>query len=117
MSKRYKLWNKVDTIKTRVGERLTPAEWMLRHPEAETDYPIVSAGSINGDLSDCLEDMLLRAGLMGFTTTISLAPDTAQTILDEIEAWEDARMAEAANVVTAEERIAAALEFQNIMSY
>lgn len=117
MSKRYKLWNKIDIVRTRVGERLTPEEWMLRHPEAETDYPIVSAGSINGDLSDCLEDMLLRASLMGFTTTQTLVPNTAQSILDEIEAWEDARAVEAANHVSADERIAAALEFQNIMSY
>lgn len=117
MSVRYKLWNKQDMVKTRVGERLTPDEWMLRHPEAETDYPIVSAGSINGDLSDCLEDMLLRAGLRGFTTSTVLSSETAQTILDEIEAWEDAMAVEAANYVSADERIAAALEFQNIMSY
>lgn len=117
MSKRYKLWNKTDIIKTRIGERLTPQEWMLRHPEAETDYPIVSTGSINGDLSDCLEDMLLRAGNMGFDTELALSPATAQALLDEIEAWEEELSAQVQENVSAEERIAASLEYQNMMNY
>lgn len=116
MSKRYKLWNKIDIIKTRIGERLTPEEWMLRHPEAESDYPIVCAGSINGDLSDCLEDMLLRTNLMGFSTELVLSSATAQTILDEIEAWEDAKNAEAANAISPQERMAAAMEYQNLLT-
>lgn len=116
MSKRYKLWNKTDIVKTRIGERLTPEEWMLRHPEAESDYPIVCAGSINGDISDCLEDMLLRAGMAGFVTALALSPTTAQTILDEIEAWEDARAAQASTAVSPEERTAAALEYQNLLT-
>ena len=116
MSQRYKLWNKTDIVKTRIGERLTPEEWMLRHPEAESDYPIVCAGSINGDISDCMEDMLLRAGMAGFNTTLTLSANTAQTILDEIEAWEDAKNAEAANAISPEERMAAALEYQNLLA-
>lgn len=116
MSTRYKLWNKTDTVKTRIGERLTPEEWMLRHPEAESDYPIVSAGSINGDISDCLEDMLLRASDTGFATELMLSADTAQEVLDEIEAWEEKMAAQAASTVSAEERIAAALEYQSLLA-
>ncbi len=117
MSKLYKLWNKTDIVKTRIGERLTPEEWMLRHPEAESAYPIVCAGSINGDISDCMEDMLLRAEMAGFSTALTLSAETAQAILDEIEAWENERAAQAASTVGAEERMAAALEYQNMMDY
>lgn len=116
MSMRYKLWNKTDTVKTRIGERLTPEEWMLRHPEAESDYPIVCAGSINGDISDCLEDMLLRAEMAGFSTELTLSSDTAQALLEELEAWEDEKNAQAASAVSAEERIASALEYQNLLA-
>ncbi|WMJ82731.1 hypothetical protein ACS3UN_02205 [Oscillospiraceae bacterium LTW-04] len=116
MSKRYKIWNKSDIVKTRIGERLTPEEWMLRHPEAESEYPIVCAGSINGDISDCMEDMLLRAEMAGFTTALTLSVDTAQTILDEIEAWEDVRAVQVASAISAEERTAAALEYQNLLT-
>lgn len=116
MSSRYKLWNKTDIVKTRIGERLTPEEWILRHPEAESDYPIVCGGSINGDISDCLEDMLLRAEMAGFSTTLALSVDTAQAILNELEAWEDERNAQAQNTVSPEERMAAALEYQNLLT-
>lgn len=117
MSIKYKIWNKLEVIKTRIGERLTPEEWMLRHPEAESEYPIISAGDVNGDISASLKDMLIRAYQQGFSTELKLSSDTAQQILDEIESWELTKIREPQNAVSFEERIAAALEYQNLMNY
>lgn len=122
MSKRYAIWDKVSDIYTPVGERLTAQQWIDRYGwiKAPGSVPVVAAGLINGALIDELSQMKNRYEQQGcvFTDVMS-----NQEILDTIEAFEDQRAAEAkaaakeaANTPSAEERLAAAVEFQNLMN-
>ena len=122
MSKRYALWDKVSDIYTPVGERLTAQQWIDRYGwiKAPGSVPIVAAGLINGALIDELSQMKNRYEQQGCVFTEEMSN---QEILDAIEAFEDQRTAEAkaaaeeaANTPSAEERLAAAVEFQNLMN-
>lgn len=122
MSKRYAIWDKVSDIYTPVGERLTADQWIARYGwiKAPGSVPVVAAGLINGALIDELGQMKTRYEQQGATFDSSLS---GQALLDAIEAWEDERAEaakqaaeEAANTPSAEERLAAAVEFQNLMN-
>lgn len=119
---RYQIWDKKSNIITPIGEVLTPEQWVKRYPMAGVDgiKTIISGGVING------------AVLMEFTGTVEnfakrgcdfSACETDQDYLDAIEAFEDNQnaaittsAAAAAAIPTADERIAAALEAQVMMS-
>ena len=122
MSKRYAIWDKVSDIYTPVGERLSAQQWIDRYGwiKAPGSVPIVAAGLINGALIDELGQMKNRYEQQGCTFTEGMSN---QEILDAIEAFEDQRAAdakaaaeEAANTPSAEERLAAAVEFQNLLA-
>ena len=122
MAKRYTIWDKVSDIYTPVGEKLTAEQWIDRYGwiKAPGSVPIVAAGLINGALIDELGQMKNRYEQQGYTFTESMSN---QEILDAIEAFEDQRAAEAkaaaeeaANTPSAEERLAAAVEFQNLLA-
>ena len=122
MSKRYAIWDKVSDIYTPVGERLTAQQWIDRYGwiKAPGSIPVVAAGLINGALIDELSQMKTRYEQQGCVFTDGMSN---QEILDTIEAFEDQRAAdakaaaeEAANTPSAEERLAAAVEFQNLMN-
>ena len=114
---RYAIWNKKDPILTPIGEVLTAEQWIQRYPIAgiESITVICAGGEINGGFFGTLGqmvDMYTKAGC-DFS-----ACETAQDKLDAIEAFEDAREAEAAAQAQAAaeaetayaERTAAALE-------
>lgn len=118
MAKRYVLWDKVSDVYTPVGERLTAAQWIERYGwiTAPGTIPVLSAGPINGALIDELNQMKARCERAGATFDNDL---TSEQLLNAIEAWEDeqaAKAAEAASNPSADERIAAALEYQNLLS-
>lgn len=122
MSKRYAIWDKVSDIYTPVGERLTAQQWIDRYGwiKAPGSVPVVAAGLINGALIDELGQMKTRYEQQGCVFTDGMSN---QEILDAIEAFEDQRAAEtkaaaeeAANTPSAEERLAAAVEFQNLLA-
>ena len=122
MAKRYTIWDKVSDIYTPVGEKLTAEQWIDRYGwiKAPGSVPIVAAGLINGALIDELSQMKNRYEQQGCVFTDGMSN---QEILDAIEAFEDQRAAdakaaaeEAANTPSAEERLAAAVEFQNLMN-
>ena len=122
MSKRYAIWDKVSDIYTPVGERLSAQQWIDRYGwiKAPGSVPIVAAGLINGALIDELGQMKNRYEQQGCTFTEAMSN---QEILDAIETFEDQRAAEAkaaaeeaANTPSAEERLAAAVEFQNLLA-
>lgn len=122
MSKRYAIWDKVSDIYTPAGERLTAQQWIQRYGwiKAPGSVPIVAAGLINGALIDELGQMKTRYEQQGCVFTEEMSN---QEILDAIEAFEDQRAAEAkaaaeeaAITPSAEERLAAAVEFQNLMN-
>lgn len=117
MSKRYQIWDKVSDIYTPVGEKLTAEQWISRYGwiNAPGAIPVVAAGLINGALIDELGQMKTRCEQMGATFEEDLSNEQ---LLDAIEAWEDEQNAPApaSTEPTAEERIAAALEYQNLLS-
>lgn len=116
MAKRYAIWDKVSDIYTPVGEKLTAEQWIARYGwiNAPGAVPIVAAGLINGALIDELNQMKARCEQMGATFEEELSNEQ---LLDAIEAWEDEQRSKPVEQeATAEERIAAALEYQNLLS-
>ena len=111
---KYQIWNKIDSIITPIGEVLTPEQWIERYPVAgvPTIKFVIGGGEINGAFAgvfSSLVDIYKKAGC-DFS-----ACESDQDYLDAIEAFEDnPPVAEAEP--TAEERIAAALEYQNLLS-
>lgn len=115
---RYAVWNKQDPILTPVGEVLTAEKWIERYPIAgvESITVVCAGGEINGAYFGTLGQMVEIYAKAGCEFTDDM---TAQDKLDAIEAFEDAReaaMQEASAEPTAEERIAAALEYQNALA-
>lgn len=122
MSTRYAIWDKVSDIYTPSGIKLTAAQWLEKYAwiNAPGAVPVVAAGLINGALIDELGQMKKRYEQQGATFDSSLS---GQDLLDAIEAFEDEQAAnakaaaeEAAATPSAEERLAAAMEFQNLMN-
>lgn len=111
---RYAIWNKTDPILTPIGEVLTPEKWMERYPIAVLDSITVvcAAGEINGAFFGTLGQMVQMYEAQGADFS---ACETAEDKLSVIEAFEDT-MNTASTDPTAEERIAAALEYQVMAS-
>ena len=112
--KRYAIWDKVSPIITPIGEVLTADQWKERYPVAGVPSITVvcGAGEINGAFFGTLGQMVQMYSAQGadFSSCI-----TAEDKLEVIEAFEDAMNAPS-NEATAEERIAAALEYQVMAS-
>lgn len=124
--KKYKIWNKKDPIYTRVGEILTPEQWIERYPVAGLDNVTVlcGAGDINGSDFETLGQLVLRYESEGCDFS---ACTTDEEKLATIEAFDDARAiaeAEAMAEAKANEEvqamslasIAASLEYQNMLT-
>ena len=120
--KKYVIWNKQDPILTPIGEVLTAQEWIQRYPIAglESITVLCAAGEINGAFFGTLGQMVEVYTNQGCDFS---ACTTAEEKLAAIEAFDDAKEAEAkaaaeaaANTVSTDERIAAALEAQVLMS-
>ncbi len=113
MSK-YAIWDKQSLVITPIGEVLTADQWIARYPVAgiETIKVVCAGGEINGAFFGTLGQMKEMYGKMGCDFS---ACEDDQSILDAIEAFEDVLNAPS-NEPTAEERIASALEFQNMLA-
>lgn len=127
---RYAIWNKQDTIFTPIGEAMTPEQWIERYPIAGFDSitVICAAGEINGAFFGTLGQMMQIAEAQGCDFS---ACTTDEEKLTTIEAFEDAKNAEAAAEAKAQAEtetanatmnaesmasIAASLEYQNMMT-
>lgn len=115
--KRYAIWNKQDPILTPIGEVLTAEQWIERYPIAGVDTVTVvcGAGEINGAFFGTLGQMVQMYEAQGADFS---ACETAEDKLAVIEAFEDYlnTPSEEDMMPTAEERIAAALEYQVMAS-
>lgn len=120
--KKYAIWNKQDPIITPVGEVLTAEQWIQRYPVAGIDSITVlcAAGEINGAFFGTLGQMVDIYTKQGCDFSDCITDDEK---LEAIEAFDDAKEAEAkaaaeeaANAISTDERIAAALEAQVLMS-
>lgn len=111
--KRYAIWNKKDPIITPIGEVLTAEKWIERYPVAGVPSITVvcGAGEINGAFFGTLGQMCQMYEAQGADFSEC---ETDEDKLAVIEAFEDAMNAPSTEP-TAEERIAAAMEYQNMM--
>lgn len=111
---KYAIWDKVSPIITPVGEVLTSEKWIERYPVAgiPSIKVVCGGGEINGAFFGTLGNMVEMYTAQGCDFSECT---TDQEKLDVIEAFEDAMNAPS-EVVTAEERIAAALEYQVMAS-
>lgn len=113
---RYIIWDKVSDVYTPSGEVFTPEQWIerygwIRNPLAK---PVVAGGLINGAFCGELSEMVTMYGRMGCDFTGCVED---QDFLDAIEKFEDDRNKPVVSTEpTAEERIASALEFQNLVA-
>ena len=114
--KRYAIWNKIDPIITPIGEVLTAEKWIERYPVAglETITVVCAAGEVNGAFFGTLGQMVQMYEAEGCDFS---ACTTADEKLEAIEAFEDKmNTPSVSDEPTAEERIAAALEYQVMAS-
>ena len=112
--KRYAIWNKQDPVLTPIGEVLTAAQWIERYPIAGVPSVTVvcGAGEINGAFFGTLGQMVQMYEAQGADFA---GCRTAEDRLAVIEAFED-KMNRPSTEPSADERIAAALEYQVMAS-
>lgn len=112
---RYKIWDKVSNFITADGKIITPDEWIKLYPASkESDVKVViPGGTVNNTFIDVFDNMVERYQKRGcdFSHCVN-----DQDYLNAIEAFEDAHKRPAESKISAEERIAAALEFLAINS-
>ena len=111
---RYAIWDKQSPIITPVGEVFSAEQWKARYPVANIDSIkiVCGGGEINGSFFGTLNQMIeTYKKNCDFSECV-----TDQDYLDIIEAFEDFRNTPS-NEPTAEDKIAAALEYQNMMNY
>lgn len=114
MANRYAIWDKVSPVITPIGEVFEAEQWMARYPVARVDSIkiVCAAGEINGGFFGVLSQMKAMWEQQGADFS---ACTTDEEILDVIEAAEDEANTPS-DEPTSEERIAAALEAQNLMA-
>ncbi len=127
---RFAIWNKKDAIITPIGEVLTAEKWIERYPVAgvASITVVCAGGEINGAFFGTLGSMVEMYAKEGCDFS---ACTTAEEKLAAIEAFEDAREAEAkakaeetaaAEAANAElnaaslASIAASMEYQNMLT-
>jgi len=117
MSRKYQIWDHASNVITPSNEIFTPEMWSSRYPALclEGATMVIAAGFYNGGLIGELSVMKKQAEQMGATFDESL---TGDSLLQAIEDFEDelAKGKDEISEPTAEERIAAALEYQNMVS-
>lgn len=114
MTTRYAIWDKTSHVICPSGELFTAEQWMDRYPASRLDSITVvcAAGEINGAFFGTLGQMVQMYEAQGCDFS---ACTTAEEKLAAIEAFEDA-MNTPSTEPTSEERIAAALEYQNAIA-
>lgn len=112
--RRYAIWDKKSPVLTPIGEVLTAEQWIERYPIAgvQAINVVCAAGEINGAFFGTLGQMVQMYEAQGADFS---ACETVEDKLAVIEAFEDAMNAPSYEV-SAEERIAAALEYQVMAS-
>lgn len=115
MSK-YAIWDKVSPVIVPTGKIFTAEQWIEKYPVAGLDFikVVCAGGEINGAFFGTLGQMKETSAKMGCDFS---ACETDQDILDAIEAFEDyLNTPVESDEPTTDERIAAALEAQVMMS-
>lgn len=114
--KRYAIWDKQSPIITPIGEVLAAEQWIERYPMAGINSITVvcGAGEINGSFFGTLGQMVQMYEMQGADFSEAV---TDIEKLEVIEAFEDAiNNPPDTGESTPEERIAAALEYNNLLN-
>ena len=111
---RYAIWDKQSPILTPIGEVISPEKWIERYPIAGLDSikVVCAGGEINGAFFGTMGQMVETYSKMGCDFSEC---ETDESKLEAIEAFEDAMNAPSGEP-SADERIAAALEYQVMAS-
>lgn len=111
---RYQIWNKTDKIYTPGGPVFTPEEWINLYQwiDSPTATPVIGGGTLNGSFIGELSEMKSMYEQSGADFSEC---QNNEDILAAIEAFED-KMNTPDPTPSAQERIAAALEYQNLLS-
>ena len=110
---KYKIWNKTDNLITPIGEVLTPEEVIAKYPSAAIEGMkfIIADGAVGLAVWDEFTGIKNMYKDMGVPITDAM---TDQEVLDAISYFqENPPIPEP----TADERIAAAMEYDNLMKY
>lgn len=115
---RYAIWNKKDPVITPVGEILTAEQWIERWPVAGIDSITVvcAGGEINGSFFGTLGQMVDMFKQQGCDFSACVTDQEKLNVIEEFEDARDRAALEASGVPSTDERIAAALEAQVMMS-
>lgn len=110
---KYQIWDKKSNVITPIGEVLTPEQWVERYPMAAIEGVklVIGGGVINGSVCMEFTGMVEAYSKRGCDFS---ACEADQDYLDAIEAFEDEQNSQV--YISSEERIAAALEAQVMMS-
>lgn len=113
--KRYAIWDKKSPVIVPTGKIFTAEQWIEQYPVAALDSitVICSAGEVNGGFFGTLGQMVQLWEAQGADFSECA---TAEEKLELIEALEDEMNAPVETEPTAEEHIAAALEYQVMAS-
>jgi len=110
---KYKIWNKADTLYTPVGEAFSPEEYIIKYA-GWANIPgvrcVIADAPINCSVFSEFEAFKQHYAHIGVEFTEDMSD---QECLDAISTFEDSPPE---YTPSAEERIAAALEFQNLLS-
>jgi hypothetical protein len=109
---RYKIWDKKEFMVCPNGAIFTAEQWIAENPAAGVLKTVCADSEVNGAIFGVFSVMVENARKAGCDFS---ACETDQDYLDAIEAFED-EMNAPSNEVSAEERIAAALEYQVMAS-
>lgn len=118
---KYAIWNKKDPIYTPSGAKYTAEQWIAKHPIAENpNVTIICAdGEFNGAVFATLrqleESYAEQVDFSVYTTAQKKVEAVNAYIAQQNALAKEAALAKAQEV-TAEERIAAALEYQVMAS-
>lgn len=112
--KRYAIWDKQSPVIVPTGKVFTAEQWKEKYPVAalESITVVCAAGEVNGGFFGTLGQMVQMYAAQGCDFA---GCETAEEKLEAIEAFEDAMNAPS-DEVSADERIAAALEYQVLLS-
>lgn len=112
--KRYSIWDKKSPIITPIGEVLSAEQWIARYPVAgiPSITVVCGAGEINGSFFGTLGQMVQMYEAQGADFSACVSDEDKLQIIED---FEDAMNAPSTDP-SAEERIAAALEYQNMMA-
>ena len=110
---RYKIWDKKETIYTPVGASNTPEQWVEKYPWAGLPNAkvVISDGLINGGFCGELSQMQKMYAEQGVAFTDDMTDEEILTAIEEFQLHPPGY-----DQPTVEERTAAALEAQVLLS-